>query len=193
MPADVALRRARGTSAAVLAQPSPLAAFAAAFRENRGAMIGLGRAGADRAGGDLRRMSSRRIRRSSSSASSCARRPSGPAGPGRFPLGTDGDGRDMLSRLIFGARISLFIGVSVMGVRLRRRRRARAAGGDGGLVRRRRRHAADGRHHGDAEPGAGGRRSSPSSARASPTPSSPSRSSACRAMCASRAPPRSAN
>jgi dipeptide transport system permease protein len=31
-----------------------------------------------------------------------------------FPLGTDGDGRDMLSRLIFGARISLFIGVSVM-------------------------------------------------------------------------------
>jgi dipeptide transport system permease protein len=32
----------------------------------------------------------------------------------RFPLGTDGLGRDMLSRLIHGARISLFIGLSVM-------------------------------------------------------------------------------
>jgi dipeptide transport system permease protein len=33
-----------------------------------------------------------------------------------FPLGTDALGRDMLSRLIFGARISLFIGLSVMAV-----------------------------------------------------------------------------
>jgi dipeptide transport system permease protein len=33
-----------------------------------------------------------------------------------FPFGTDGVGRDMLSRLIYGARISLLIGVSVMGV-----------------------------------------------------------------------------
>ena len=31
-----------------------------------------------------------------------------------FPLGTDALGRDMLSRLIFGARISLFIGIAVM-------------------------------------------------------------------------------
>ena len=31
-----------------------------------------------------------------------------------FPLGTDGVGRDMLSRLIYGARVSLFIGVTVM-------------------------------------------------------------------------------
>ena len=37
-------------------------------------------------------------------------------GSWRFPLGTDGDGHDMLSRLIFGARMSLFIGLSVMGV-----------------------------------------------------------------------------
>ncbi len=37
-------------------------------------------------------------------------------GSGRFILGTDGLGRDMLSRLIHGARISLFIGVAVMGV-----------------------------------------------------------------------------
>jgi dipeptide transport system permease protein len=32
----------------------------------------------------------------------------------RFLLGTDAVGRDMLSRLMFGARISLFIGLSVM-------------------------------------------------------------------------------
>ncbi len=32
----------------------------------------------------------------------------------RFVLGTDGLGRDMLSRLIYGARISLLIGMSVM-------------------------------------------------------------------------------
>jgi dipeptide transport system permease protein len=35
-------------------------------------------------------------------------------GDPRFLLGTDALGRDMLSRLIFGARISLFIGLSVM-------------------------------------------------------------------------------
>jgi dipeptide transport system permease protein len=34
----------------------------------------------------------------------------------RFPLGTDGLGRDMLSRLIHGARVSLFIGLMVMAV-----------------------------------------------------------------------------
>ncbi len=33
-----------------------------------------------------------------------------------FPLGTDALGRDMLSRLMHGARISLFIGVAVMSV-----------------------------------------------------------------------------
>ncbi len=37
-------------------------------------------------------------------------------GSWRFVLGTDGDGHDMLSRLIFGARVSLFIGLSVMSV-----------------------------------------------------------------------------
>jgi dipeptide transport system permease protein len=38
------------------------------------------------------------------------------AGTWRFPLGTDEVGRDMLSRLIHGARISLFIGLAVMSV-----------------------------------------------------------------------------
>ena len=37
-------------------------------------------------------------------------------GTWRFILGTDGLGRDMLSRLLHGARVSLFIGVSVMSV-----------------------------------------------------------------------------
>jgi len=37
-------------------------------------------------------------------------------GTWRFILGTDGLGRDMLSRLIYGARISLFIGFAVMSV-----------------------------------------------------------------------------
>jgi dipeptide transport system permease protein len=37
-------------------------------------------------------------------------------GSWRFILGTDGLGRDMLSRLIHGARVSLFIGLSVMTV-----------------------------------------------------------------------------
>ena len=35
-------------------------------------------------------------------------------GNDQFWLGTDALGRDMLSRLIYGARISLFIGLSVM-------------------------------------------------------------------------------
>jgi dipeptide transport system permease protein len=39
-------------------------------------------------------------------------------GDAHFPLGTDALGRDMLSRLIHGARISLFIGLSVMAVSL---------------------------------------------------------------------------
>jgi dipeptide transport system permease protein len=37
-------------------------------------------------------------------------------GTWRFILGTDGLGRDMLSRLIYGARVSLFIGLVVMAV-----------------------------------------------------------------------------
>ncbi|WP_234409595.1 ABC transporter permease subunit [Ideonella sp. B508-1] len=39
-----------------------------------------------------------------------------PGGSTRFLLGTDSLGRDLLTRLIYGARVSLFIGLSVMGV-----------------------------------------------------------------------------
>jgi dipeptide transport system permease protein len=106
------------SSAREMAPPSPIAAFWAAFRENKGAVAGLGvlclivlvaifadvvaphspyeqfrdavkLPPAWEAGGDY-----------------------------RFPLGTDPLGRDMLSRLIHGARISLFIGASVMLVSL---------------------------------------------------------------------------
>src|SRR5207248_6332459 len=38
-----------------------------------------------------------------------------PVGPGAdHPLGTDAEGRDVLSRLIFGARISLTVGLGAM-------------------------------------------------------------------------------
>src|SRR5579883_2592168 len=37
-------------------------------------------------------------------------------GTWKFVLGADGLGRDILSRLIYGARISLFIGLAVMGI-----------------------------------------------------------------------------
>ena len=108
MPADVA-----PADAQVLAQPSPFAAFASAFRENRGATIGLcvlvlivlAALFADLIAPHAPSEQFREFVRA---------KPVWAGGTSAFPLGTDGDGRDTLSRLIFGARISLFIGVSVM-------------------------------------------------------------------------------
>ena len=37
-----------------------------------------------------------------------------PGGEWRFPLGTDGQGRDMLSAIVYGARISVLIGLAAM-------------------------------------------------------------------------------
>jgi dipeptide transport system permease protein len=108
MPADVALSPPRQ------AQPGPLLEFWRSFRENRGAVIGLivviviclvalfapllaPHSPIEQLRG-------------------FAKLP--PAwvegGDPRFLLGTDPLGRDMLSRIIYGARISLFIGLSVM-------------------------------------------------------------------------------
>ena len=108
MPADVAL------TAQDPAPPSRAAAFAAAFAENRGASIGLfvlalivfAALGADVLAPHSPIEQFRDFVRA---------KPVWAGGSWRFALGTDGDGRDMLSRLIFGARVSLFIGVSVMG------------------------------------------------------------------------------
>ena len=118
MPADVAALRAPvgDEAASVLAQPSPLVEFWAAFRENKGAVIGL----AVFAVIVLLAVTANLVAPHSpiEQFRDSVRAPPvwDAGGSWRFPLGTDGDGHDMLSRLIFGARVSLFIGLSVMGV-----------------------------------------------------------------------------
>src|SRR3984957_18655680 len=101
-------------AAAVLAQPSPLASFWAAFRENRGASIGL----VVFAIIVILALTANFVAPHSpiEQFRDAVRAPPvwEAAGSWRFVLGTDGDGHDMMSRLIFGARGSLFIGLSVM-------------------------------------------------------------------------------
>ena len=95
---------------------SPLRAFWAAFRENRGAFAGfvvlvsivLIAVFADIV---APHSPTEQFREAVRAAPMWAE-----GGSARFALGTDSLGRDMLSRLIHGARISLFIGASVMGV-----------------------------------------------------------------------------
>ena len=112
MPSDVVL----ASPAAPAAPPGPLKAFWRAFRENRGAVAGLFVVTA--------------IVLIAVFADFIA--PHDPleqykgftklppfwaaASDWRFPLGTDAVGRDMLSRLMYGARVSLFIGIAVMTV-----------------------------------------------------------------------------
>jgi dipeptide transport system permease protein len=116
MPADAtALTTPVGDdTAAVLAQPSPLASFWAAFRENRGAVFGL----AVFAVIVLSALTANIVAPYSpiEQFRDAVRTPPvwEAGGSWRFVLGTDGDGHDVLSRLIFGARVSLFIGLSVM-------------------------------------------------------------------------------
>jgi dipeptide transport system permease protein len=95
---------------------SPLRAFWCAFRENRGATAGLAvvvfivllAVFADVVAPYAPNEQFRDAVRAAPAWSE--------NGSMRFILGTDSLGRDMLSRLIHGARISLFIGLSVMGV-----------------------------------------------------------------------------
>ncbi len=114
MAADAIL--AADETSLVLAQPSPLAAFWSAFRENRGAMFGL----VILAIIVLLAIFANWVAPHSpiEQFRDAVRAPpvwqSG--GSWRFALGTDGDGHDTLSRLIYGARVSLFIGVAVMSV-----------------------------------------------------------------------------
>ena len=116
MAADLAaLTRPIGDEAAVvLAQPSPLTSFWAAFRENRGAVFGL----AVFAIIVLLALTANIVAPHSpiDQFRDAVRAPPiwEKGASWRFVLGTDGDGHDMLSRLIFGARVSLFIGLSVM-------------------------------------------------------------------------------
>ncbi len=117
MAADVALpASASDEGVQVLSQPAPFAAFWATFRENRGAVFGLAIVlfiVALAAGADLFAPHSpiEQFR-------DAVRAPPvwEAGGSWRFPFGTDGDGHDTLSRLIYGARVSLFIGLSVMSV-----------------------------------------------------------------------------
>ena len=113
-PIDVAA--ADLEAAAVLSQPSRAAAFWAAFRENKGAVFGLVIVSivialalfADIVAPHSPIEQFRDAVRAPPIWSA--------GGTTRFWLGTDGAGRDMLSRLIYGARVSLFIGLSVMSV-----------------------------------------------------------------------------
>ena len=78
-------------------------------------------------------------------------------GSSAFPLGTDDVGRDVLARLIYGARLSLLIGIAVVTLSLVLRHRA----GSYRRLRRRigghRDHAVDGHRAGVPEPAAGHR------------------------------------
>jgi len=119
MPVDSVALQSLSTdesAAAVLAQPSPFVEFWTAFRENKGAVLGL----AVFALVAALALSANLVAPYSpiEQFRDAVRAPPlwDAGGSWRFILGTDGDGHDMLSRLIFGARVSLFIGLSVMGV-----------------------------------------------------------------------------
>ena len=100
----------------VIAAPAPFRAFWLSFKENKGAVAGM----AILAFIALMALGADIIAPHSplEQFRDAVRQPPFwvTGGNWRFPLGTDGLGRDTLSRLIYGARVSLFIGISVMGV-----------------------------------------------------------------------------
>src|ERR1700732_1407732 len=101
---------------AILSAPSPLAAFWIAFRENKGAVFGLGLlvivAAMALLAGLIAPHSPIEQFRDAVKAPPVWEA----GGSWRFILGAHGAGRDMLARLIYGARVSLFIGLAVMSV-----------------------------------------------------------------------------
>jgi dipeptide transport system permease protein len=103
-----------GNSAMVPASASPLYGFWLSFRENKGAVVGL----AIVAIVVLLAVFAPLVAPHSPIEQFREAVKASPVwvegGTWSFAFGTDGLGRDMLSRLIYGARVSLFIGVSVM-------------------------------------------------------------------------------
>ncbi len=109
MPAD-----AGATAVPAPGAPSgPLRAFWASFSENRGAVVALGVVLTIVAVAILADIVA--PHGPAEQFRDAVRRPPvwGEDGSWRFVLGTDDVGRDVLSRVIYGARISLFIGLSV--------------------------------------------------------------------------------
>jgi dipeptide transport system permease protein len=103
-------------AAELAAAPAPLAEVWAAFRENKGAAAGLAIvalvvAAALLAGFIAPHSPVEQFRDAVKTPPVWEA-----GGTWRFILGTDGAGRDILSRIIYGARVSLFIGLSVMSV-----------------------------------------------------------------------------
>jgi dipeptide transport system permease protein len=106
---------AAASTVASPAPPSPLRAFWLAFSENKGAVAGLVVVVivvllALLADVVAPYSPNEQFRDAVRAAPAWAE-----GGSSRFLLGTDSLGRDQLSRLIHGARVSLFIGLSVMG------------------------------------------------------------------------------
>jgi dipeptide transport system permease protein len=104
-----------GSEPAPPAPPTPARAFWAAFRENRGAVAGLAVVAfivtlAVLAGVVAPHSPIEQFRDAVKAP------PVWDGGTWQYVLGTDSLGRDLLTRLIYGARVSLFIGISVMSV-----------------------------------------------------------------------------
>jgi len=118
MDADLAKTASAADDVAVVvpAAPAPLDEVWAAFRENKGAVLGLAVVALVVAmallAGFIAPHSPIEQFRDAVKAPPVWE----PGGSWRYVLGTDGTGRDMLSRIIYGARVSLFIGLSVMSV-----------------------------------------------------------------------------
>ena len=118
MAADIAALEVLPTAEAGVAPPSSFGAFWHAFSENRGAVFGLAVVVLICLVAIFADILAPHPPLEQFRDAVMAPPVWSDGGSWRFPLGTDGVGRDMLSRLMYGARISLFIGLTVMVVSL---------------------------------------------------------------------------
>ena len=118
MAADIAVIEADPIVEAGVAPSSSLGAFWSAFAENKGAVLGLAVVVAICLVAIFADWLAPHSPIEQFRDAVMAPPVWSDGGSWRFPLGTDGLGRDMLSRLMYGARISLFIGLVVMVVSL---------------------------------------------------------------------------